>query len=68
MSQHDAAAEPMRRCFSATPDLTPFYSVPSLVDLNEKNTKNTASARLKNIDFSKEDRILILCLVKGLVQ
>ena len=58
MSQYDAAAEPMWRCFSSTPDLTPFSSVPALVDLNEKNTKNTASARLsETFDFSKEDRI-----------
>lgn len=58
MSQYDAAAEPMWRCFSSTPDLTPFESVPALVDLNEKNTKNTASARLSaTFDFSKEDRI-----------
>lgn len=58
MSQYDAAAEPMWRCFSKTPDLTPFNSVPALVDLNEKNKKNTASARLsETFDFSKEDRI-----------
>ncbi len=58
MSQYDAAAEPMWRCFSSTPDLTPFSSVPALVDLNEKNTKNTTSARLsETFDFSKEDRI-----------
>lgn len=58
MSQYDAAAEPMWRCFSTAPDLTPFTSVPALVDLNEKNTKNTASARLsETFDFSKEDRI-----------
>jgi YVTN family beta-propeller protein len=58
MSQYDAAAEPMWRCFSSTPDLTPFSSVPALVDLNEKNTKHTASAKLSaTFDFSKEDRI-----------
>jgi hypothetical protein len=58
MSQYDAAAEPMWRCFSKTADLTSFQSVPALVDLNEKNTKNTASAKLSaTFDFSKEDRI-----------
>jgi len=58
MSQYDAAAESMWKCFSATPDLTPFQSVPALVDLEEKNVKNTASARLsETMDFSKEDRI-----------
>lgn len=58
MSQYDAAAEPMWRCFSATPDLTPFQSVPARVDLAEVNTKNTATSRLsETFDFSKEDRI-----------
>lgn len=58
MSQFDAAAEPMWRCFSKEPDLTPFHSVPALVDLNEKNTRPTASARLsETFDLSREDRI-----------
>ncbi len=58
MSQYDAAAEPMWRCFTSTPDLSPFQSVVANVDLNEKNTKNTHSARLsQTLDFSKEDRI-----------
>ena len=58
MSQYDAAALPMFKCFSATPDLSPFKAVPPNVDLNEKSVKNTASARLsETFDFSKEDRI-----------
>ncbi|MGZ8539698.1 MAG: alkaline phosphatase family protein, partial [Chitinophagaceae bacterium] len=58
MSQYDAAAEPMWRCFTATADLTPFQSVVANVDLDEKNTKNTPSARIsETLDFSKEDRI-----------
>lgn len=58
MSQYDAAAEPMWRCFSATPDMSPFTAVPALVDLNEKSTKNNAGAKLSaTFDFSKEDRI-----------
>jgi DNA-binding beta-propeller fold protein YncE len=57
MSQYDAAAEPMWRCFTSTPDLTAFTSVPSNVNLNEKNEKMTASTRLsEEFDFSKEDR------------
>jgi YVTN family beta-propeller protein len=58
MSQYDAAATPMWRCFNATPDLTPFRSIPANIDLNEKNTRLTASA-LKSLefDFSKEDMI-----------
>jgi YVTN family beta-propeller protein len=58
MSQYDAAAEPMWRCFTATPDFTAFQSVAANIDLNEKNTKNTPGARLsETLDFSKEDRI-----------
>ncbi len=58
MSQYDAAAESMWRCFSASPNLTPFHSLPARVDLAEKNTRNTASAKLSStFDFSKEDRV-----------
>lgn len=58
MSQYDAAAEPMWRSFTAAADLTPFNSVPSNVNLDEKNVKQTASAKLSaTFDFSKEDRI-----------
>jgi hypothetical protein len=58
MSQYDAAAAPMWRSFTATPNLAPFVALPSNVDLNEKNTKTTASARLsETFDFSKEDLI-----------
>jgi phospholipase C len=58
MSQYDAAAASMWKCFSNTVDLRPFESVPAIVDLTEKNTRQTASARLsETFDFSKEDRI-----------
>lgn len=58
MSQYDAAAEPMWRCFSPTYNATPFQSVAANIDLNEKNTVNNASAKLsETFDFSKEDRI-----------
>ena len=56
MTQYDAAAESMWRCFSKTPNSAPFKSVPSNVDLNEKNTKQNSSADLSaTFDFSKED-------------
>jgi len=58
MSQYDAAAEPLWRCFSRTPNGVTFKAVPANVDLNDKNTKHTASAELSaTFDFSKEDRI-----------
>jgi len=37
MSQYDAGAKAMWRCFSDTADNTPFLSVPSQVNLNELN-------------------------------
>jgi YVTN family beta-propeller protein len=58
MSQYDAAAEPMWRCFTSTPDNTSFTAVPAIVNLNDKNEKMTKSARIsETLDFSKEDRI-----------
>jgi hypothetical protein len=58
MSQYDAAAEPMWKSFTTTPNLTPFQSVKANVNLNDKNEKQTASAKLsETFDFSKEDQI-----------
>jgi len=58
MSQYDAAAEPLWRCFSKTATHPPFKSLPNKVDLNLKNTAETAMSRISDkFDFSKEDRI-----------
>lgn len=58
MSQYDAAATPMWKSFMAAPDLTAFRALKANVDLNERNTAVTASAKLsEQFDFSKEDRI-----------
>jgi YVTN family beta-propeller protein len=58
MTQFDAAAEPMWRCFTSTPDLTPFVSVPSNVDLNEINSVvNKWQQKSETFDFSKEDAV-----------
>ncbi len=58
MSQFDAAAESLWRCFTEKPNPTPFLSVPSNVDLNDKNINKTTSARMsESFDFSKEDNI-----------
>ena len=58
MSQYDAAATPMWRCFTNNVDLTPFASVPSNINLDDKNVQETASAiKSMAFDFSKEDRI-----------
>jgi YVTN family beta-propeller protein len=56
MSQYDAAATPMWRCFTAQADQTAYTALPTQINLNERNTKNTPSARLSDkMDFSKED-------------
>jgi len=58
MSQYDAAAEPLWRCFNKTANHPPFKSSPNRVDLNLKNTADNKFSRLSDtFDFSKEDRI-----------
>ncbi len=58
MSQYDAAAEPMWRCFTSAADLTPFTSVSANVDLTEKNVAvNEWQRRSELFDFAKEDAI-----------
>jgi hypothetical protein len=60
MSQYDAAATPMFKSFTATPNLTPFKALPSNINLNDKNsaTDNSSTAMLSDkIDLSKEDLV-----------
>ena len=58
MSQYDAAATPMWRCFSAKPDLTVFNAKPLQWDINEKNSAVNAWQRKSDtFDFSKEDLV-----------
>jgi DNA-binding beta-propeller fold protein YncE len=58
MSQYDAAAEPLWRCFNKTANHPPFTSLPNLVALNQKNTADNKMSRLsETFDFSKEDRV-----------
>ena len=58
MSQYDAAAEPMWRCFNTTANHPPFKSVPNQTDLNLKNKEQNRLSKLsEKFDFSKEDRI-----------
>ena len=56
MTQYDAAATPLWRCFNTTPDLTAFQSVPAQVNLNDKNTaSNVWQQRSEKFNFAKED-------------
>jgi DNA-binding beta-propeller fold protein YncE len=58
MSQYDAAAEPMWRCFNKTAVHPVFNSVPNLVDLNLKNTVTNKLSKLsEKFNFKKEDRV-----------
>jgi len=58
MSQYDAAGTSMWRCFTSTPDYTPFTALPVSVDLSLKNTAfNELSQRSGQFDFTKEDRV-----------
>lgn len=58
MSQYDAAAEPMWRCFTDKADLTPFISLSANIDLTEKNTAvNELSKKSAMFDLSKEDKV-----------
>lgn len=58
MSQYDAAAEPMWRCFEKVANHPPFKALPNKVDLNLKNTQETAMSRLsETFNFKVEDRI-----------
>jgi YVTN family beta-propeller protein len=56
MTQYDAAATPMWRCFTATPDSTPFKALPPNVDFGEKNmVLNEWQRRSQRFDLTRED-------------
>ncbi|MGN6212364.1 bifunctional YncE family protein/alkaline phosphatase family protein [Parafilimonas sp.] len=58
MSQYDASAPSMWRCFQSTPDLKPYNIKPLQVDINQKNTaENAWQRKSETFDFTKEDRI-----------
>ena len=58
MTQYDAAATPMWRCFANVADKTPFNSLPSNINLNDVNPKkNRLAAMAKGLDFTAVDRV-----------
>lgn len=58
MSQYDASAESMWRCFEKTASHPPFKALPNNIDLNQRNTEESAMSRLsETFNFKKEDRI-----------
>ncbi len=58
MSQYDAAATPLWRCFTAKPNYSAFTALPANIDLNDKNLVwNELSKQSAGFDFTKEDAI-----------
>jgi len=58
MSQYDAGATPMWRCFTSTPNFEPFTHLPANIDLRDKNTVvNITSELSEKFDWSKEDKV-----------
>ena len=57
MTQYDAAATSMWNCFSKTPDISPFRSRPSNIDLTEitPDKKSALTSKSLSFDFSRED-------------
>lgn len=56
MTQYDAAAQPMWRCFNNTADATGFTAVIPAVNLNDKNVVLNKWQRLsETFNFAKED-------------
>jgi YVTN family beta-propeller protein len=58
MSQYDAAANTLWKCFDKTPSHKGFIAKPNQWDLNEKNTKlNLMQRKSEAFNFKKEDSI-----------
>ncbi len=71
MTQYDAAAMPMFRSFTNTPDITPFKSLPSNIDLNETNKIVSKWSKISDgFNFAEvdknDDRLFNEVLWKGL--
>jgi YVTN family beta-propeller protein len=56
MTQFDAAARPMFNCFRPTPDASPYASLPTNVDLEERNQAGAWGGDLK-LNFAREDAV-----------
>ena len=58
MSQYDAAATPLWRSFTSTPDFTSFKAKPTNINLSDKNLVwNELAQKSATFDFTKEDRV-----------
>jgi YVTN family beta-propeller protein len=58
MSQYDAAAMPLYRCFTAVPNFTGYEALPAMIDITQKNLAwNELAKRSAQFDFTKEDKV-----------
>ncbi len=63
MSQYDAGATPMYRCFTSTANLGVYNNIPSNIDLDEMNmASNILSDKSDKFDLSQPDRVADLDL------
>ncbi len=58
MSQYDAGATPMWRCFTATPDFSPIKALPAQVDIEERNLADNELSRIsETFNLAKVDAV-----------
>jgi phospholipase C len=58
MSQYDAAAMPMFRCFTSVPDTAAYVALPANVNIEERNTAwNKLAKESAKFNLAKEDAI-----------
>ena len=58
MTQYDAAATPMWRCFNKESQAGGFTALPAQIDLTDRNVKEDRMSMISNkLDFSKEDLV-----------
>jgi hypothetical protein len=58
MTQYDAAATPLFRCFTNQPNYTVYNHLPANVNLNDRNPSKTAMAIYsEKFEWGKEDAV-----------
>lgn len=58
MSQYDAAAEPLYKCFTDKPNDAPYNCLPANINLDQRNVADNASSRLSGtFNFAHEDAV-----------
>lgn len=58
MSQFDAGATPMWRCFTATPDFSPYLALQNQIDIDERNiADNQLSKQSATFNLAKLDAV-----------